>query len=1045
MSLDHAAIEHEIRAYWKKIDLLKLLQEKNAKGPPYFLLDGPPYANYVPHVGHIRNTVFKDLYIRLAFMKGHQVLFQPGFDTHGLPIENMIEKELELTSKKDIKKFGFSVFVKKARDSAMLNKDLWLSVYENLGSWYAWKKPYLTYDNDYLLSAWWCFRQMWDKGMVYEGKKPVHWCPHCQTSLAGYEVTDSYKDVSDPAVYVKFKIKDKDEYLLVFTTTPWTLPSNVAIFIHPEHIYAKVKTEKGILILAKERLNLLDRIKLSYEVIAEFPGKELGGISYEPLLDVPVQQVLLTHKHALRVYLSQPILKTRVASKVSAKKGLQTEDLFEDFVTITEGTGLVHCAPGHGKTDNEMGNKFEMPAPSPLTDDCTFTEDAGKYAGTFVKDADHAIMDDLDKAGKLLYFEKIVHSYPLCWRCKSPLIFRLNNQWFIDIEPIKALMLKENEKVSWQPDFAKERFQNWVAAAEDWNFSRQRYWGIPIPIWKSPSGKPYVLTTREEISAHAKKKIDDTLDLHTISDLELTNKEGERLERVHDIFDVWFDSGVAPFASLGYPSKNKELFDAHFPVSRINESQDQIRGWFYSLMFCSCAAFGKAPYQTVSMPGWVVDAKGEKMSKSLGNVVFAKDALEEFGADMVRFYYCWDIAPYTLQKFNVDTIKKDVHKFFTILWNLHTLVINDLEKAEDFTPVSPEDYWILSRLAGVIKATDEGIKSFEIHDAGRALYEFVVNDLSRSYVQMVRERMGQDTVPLLIIHKCILEVIKALASISPFMVEKIYQNFKKITPNLPQSVHLERFPEAGERQPDLEEQFAFAFDIIGAGLAARNKAGISNRWPVEEIVIDTTEKMAPRIIDELGDLIRAQVNAKHLLLGSLPVELSIKPDYKKIGETFGEKTADALTFIKEHPKQIIAQLKEKEEFTIEGYSYAKEHFVITESAEEGYLLAPLKSGKVFLRTILTEELEKEGYARELTRRLQDLRKKIGLEKKDKVNILIQLNEKDIGLFEDTWAAISEKVGAHGFILGAEEPLSPYPFTTKETIKEKSFTIWMERC
>ncbi|MCF7866760.1 isoleucine--tRNA ligase, partial [Candidatus Woesearchaeota archaeon] len=657
---DYKEVEKEIRLHWRKIELLKKIQEQNVNGDSYFLLDGPPYANNIPHVGHIRNTVYKDFYIRLAMMQGKNVLFQPGFDTHGLPIENVVEKKLGLKSKKEINQLGIKKFCDTCKENATNYKEDWLKTYEKLGSWYSWKEPYLTYDNNYIESVWWSFKKMWDKGMVYEGKKPVFWCPKCETALAGYETTDSYAEKEDPLIIVKFKVKNtENDHLLVFTTTPWTLPANVAIIVKGDADYVKTKTNQGNLIIAKNLLTLLQDLKINYEIIEEFKGEKIDGLEYEPILDVPTQQELTKNPKTQRVYMSIQLLKERVNAKVAAKLGIKSGDIHEDFVSVDDGTGLVHCAPGHGKTDNLVGIKYGLPNISPLDDQCRFTDDAGKYEGLFVKDADKTIIEDLKKQGKMLYAHKITHSYPLCWRCKSPLIFRLSNQWFLKTDTIKKQMLKANEDVVWQPEFAGERFQTWVENAEDWNFSRQRFWGIPIPIWKSEQGELKVIGSIEELEKELGEKLPKDFDLHTIGEIKFKSKTGNEMTTIGDIFDVWFDSGSAPYAAFHYPFENKEKFESHYPVDRINESQDQVRGWFYSLMFCGMGAIEKEPYKTISMPAWVVDKDGEKMSKSLGNFIGAEEAMDGYGADNVTLYYCSDVDPASTARFNPDTVLKD--------------------------------------------------------------------------------------------------------------------------------------------------------------------------------------------------------------------------------------------------------------------------------------------------------------------------------------------------------------------------------------------------
>ncbi|MBU0756547.1 MAG: isoleucine--tRNA ligase, partial [Nanoarchaeota archaeon] len=967
---DFKKIEKEINQFWRKINLLELLEEQNKKGESYFLLDGPPYANNVPHVGHVRNTIYKDLYIRINFMRGRNVYFQPGFDTHGLPVENMIEKKLELKSKQDIEKFGIAEFMKTCKEHAAMYKDLWIKAYDTLGSWYSWREPYMTFHNSYLEGAWWAFKKMWDKDWVYEGQKPVTWCPHCQTALAGYEVTDSYKNLSDPSVIVKFKLKStEDDHLLIFTTTPWTLPSNTVICVHPDKDYVKVSTkDKGNLILAKQRIELLEEIGIKdYSVLEEFKGKKLDGQYYEPLFDIPQQKELKKNPKCLRVYMSIALLKERVTSKVATKKvGVKARDVFEEFVSVEEGTGLVHCVPGAGKTDNDVGKHYGLPNLSPLDDECKFTEDVGKYAGKYVKDADHEIADDLHKNGTLLHYERKEHAYPVCWRCKAPLIFKMSNQWFLKIEPIKDIMLTDNEKVNWQPEFARGRFREWVTNAEDWNFSRQRYWGIPIPVWKCECGEKKAIGNLKELKEKALEDIPDDFDLHTVNLIHMRcEKCSGTMNRINDIFDVWFDSGVSPWASMGYPNDNKELFKEHFPVSRVNESQDQIRGWFYSLMFCSVATFGKAPYKAVSMPGWVVDNNGEKFSKSLGNGVEVEVAVDKIGADSLRFYYCWDIAPYALQKFSMETAGKEVHKMLNILWNLHSYLLAEAEdkKIEKFNEdeLKAEDRWIISRFNNSIQALYDSYDSFEIHEGGRKIYEFIVNDLSRTYVKMVRDRVEDEKIPLQVLNHCLVNTVIALAPITPFISDKIYRDLAAINTGFKESVHLVLLPKVGKGDKRLEEEFIVVQDLIASILGARDKAQLGVRWPISEVIIEAHDESIKAAIDNQIEIVQRLTNVRKIGFGIVPVKIKAKIDFKSLGKEFGQETGDAAEAMQKDMAAIEKHLEAgKTEFKIGKFNIKKDFFTLTTIPPEEYASSDFRGKSIYLFKEITSELFNEG-------------------------------------------------------------------------------------
>ncbi len=915
--LDLKQIEQEISDFWVKNNIYEKLFARKGK-KKYFLLEGPPYANGTPHIGHVKNTVMKDIAIRTAFLRGNSVLFYPGFDTHGLPIENMVEKKLELKDKKDIEVFGIGNFLKECRNNAALNADLWMSTFRKLGSLYPLKKPYLTYEDSYIESGWWTFSQIHKKGIVYEGEKPVMWCPHCETSLAGYEVTDSYKDVTDPGVYVLFKLKDEDASLLVFTTTPWTLPANVAIAVVPEENYVKVEIAGKKVILGEKRLQKVSEMGLGYKIIETFKGKKLVGKKYESLLDVPLQQELSKGSlgKAQIVVASIALLKERVASKVKAKKATAGRDLFEEFVTMNDGSGLVHVAPGHGKTDNIIGRHYGLASVSPVDEKCMMMPESG-FSG-FVKKADKEIIVRLKNEGKLLYQEQITHSYPLCWRCKSPLIFRLSKQLFFSVDKVKKIILKENKKVNWMPEFSRERFENWVENAEDWNISRQRYWGIPIPLWKCPAcNDEKVIESKAELEELSKKKISD---LHTVEDIKIKCSCGKEMNKFKGILDVWFDSGIAPWASMGYPHNNKKIFEEHFPVDRINEAQDQIRGWFYSLMFCSAAVFGKAPYKNVSMIGWVVDKNGNKMSKSVGNVIDAQETLDELGADMIRFYYCWDVSPYETQKFNKDIAKKEVGSFFNILWNLQNLVSRDKVKSLDL-----EDKWILSRLNSACTTYVEQFDKFETSHAMRALTHFVMNDLSRSYVQMTREK---DNGP--VIRECLVQVLKLIAPISPFITEKIWQNLRNKGIVKEESVHLSDWPKLDKKKIDLklEKDFENLMKVIEMGLAERDKIKIGLRWPLASITIESEKAIA----SELHELVMQQLNVKKINVK--------KGNLKVIFDTSATKELEAEGYARELARKIQAERKKR--------GFTKDQEIKLKIFTDGNTKALLETNKRFL-------------------------------------------------------------------------------------------------
>ena len=959
-------IESRIRNFWETHKIPQKLTQFDPKKPKFYLLDGPPYVNAEPHVGHIKTTTLKDVWSKFKLMQGFSVWHQPGFDTHGLPIENMVEKELKISSKKEIEKIGVEKFIELCKQKATGNERVWLELYKQLGAWRGYQEPYLTYENYYIESAWWTIKRLHERGLLYQGEKPTYWCTHCQTALAGYEVTDSYANLKDPYIFVKFPIKGKpNEFLLVFTTTPWTLVDNVAIAVHPEADYVKLKVENEFWILAEKRVEkVMELVGKAYEVVEKFKGKELEEIEYEAVLDVPVQKEL---KNARKVILSIPVLKSKSYKHGVLEKLKELKEEFEEFVNVEEGTGLVHVAPGHGPEDFFVGQHYNLPVLSEVDDEGKFTERAGKLKGLYVKDADRLIIEELKKKNLLAYASYVVHSYPLCWRCKNPLIFRLTKQWFLSIEPIKEQMLKGNEKVRWLPPFGKDRFRNWLKDAVDWCISRQRYWGIPLPIWICEKcGKVEVIGSLKELKAKALESLPEKLDLHKheVDKIHLKcSKCNSKMKRVKDVLDVWFDSGIAPWASLGYPFKHKEVFERLWPVDLIDESQDQIRGWFYSLMFCGVATFGEVPYKRVAMNGWVLDEKGEKMSKSLGNVVWAQEALEKLGADALRMYYCWEVAPWETQKFSFKTAQEIV-RALNIFWNSFNFY---LTYAKDFeftlSNLELEDRWILSRLNSLIKKVTLHLENFEFNKAGRALVEFVTNELSRVYIKKIRDRVWvfsdskTKSQALTVLFEVFYQLAKLFAPITPFLSEEIYQKLKRFK-QLKTSVFEERWPEAKEEFIDLEleSQFEKVLKVVEIGYAARQKTGLKLRWPVKEVLVECDAE-TKKAIQKLKPILKFFLNCKRIGFGK---------------------------------------------------------------GDETYEVAEEKGIRVWVKKVLDAELKEEAFLREFIRNVQECRKKFGFRVEERIRLQVNAPTSLTKILEKNESLISREVGSGILEFGKSE-------------------------
>ena len=838
--------EKEVEKFWKDNDILKKSMENRKEGPTYTFYDGPPTANGKPHIGHVLTRVIKDMIPRYRTMKGYMVPRKAGWDTHGLPVELEVEKELGLDGKEQIEEYGLDPFIRKCKESVWKYKGMWEDFSGTVGFWADMDDPYVTYHDDFIESEWWALKQIWDKGLLYKGFKIVPYCPRCGTPLSSHEVAQGYKAVKERSAVVRFKVKGEDAYFLAWTTTPWTLPSNVALCVNPDETYVKVKAADGYTYYMAQALldnvlgSLSEEGKPAYEILETYTGKDLEYKEYEPLYACAGEAAQKQHKKGHFV-------------------------TCDNYVTMTDGTGIVHIAPAFGEDDAQVGRKYDLPFVQFVDGKGNMTQET-PYAGKFVKDADPDVLVDLDKEGKLFSAPKFEHDYPFCWRCDTPLIYYARESWFIKMTAVRDDLVRNNKTVNWIPESIGEgRFGNWLENIQDWGVSRNRYWGTPLNIWECEDcGHQEAIGSREELEKLSGNPAAKTVELHRpyIDEITCTcPKCGKTMKRVPEVIDCWFDSGAMPFAQHHYPFENKELFEQQFPAQFISEAVDQTRGWFYSLMAESTLLFNKAPYENVIVLGHVQDENGQKMSKSKGNAVDPFDALATYGADAIRWYFYINSAPWLPNRFHGKAVQEGQRKFLGTLWNTYAFFIlyANIDKFDatkytlEYDKLPVMDKWLLSKLNTAIKEVDDNLNNYRIPEAARVLDNFV-DEMSNWYVRRCRERfwakgMEQDKInAYMTLYTALVEICKCAAPMVPFMTEEIYQNMvRSIDKNAPESIHLCDFPVADEAMIDkkLEENMEESLDIVVMGRAARNAANIKNRQPIGTMYVK-----APHTLDE---------------------------------------------------------------------------------------------------------------------------------------------------------------------------------------------------
>ena len=1007
--------EKNVGKFWRNQQIFEKSMKAREGKPVYTFYDGPPTANGKPHIGHVLTRVIKDMIPRYKTMKGYMVPRKAGWDTHGLPVELEVEKLLGLDGKEQIEEYGMEPFIKKCKESVWKYKGMWEDFSGTVGFWADMDNPYVTYDDNFIESEWWALKEIWNKKLLYKGFKIVPYCPRCGTPLSSQEVAQGYKLVKERSAIVRFKVVGEDAYFLAWTTTPWTLPSNVALCVNPEDTYIKVKAADGYTYYLAEALadNVLGGLAQeegvkAYEVLETYKGSDLEHKEYEPLYACAKECADKQHKKGFFV-------------------------TCDTYVTMSDGTGIVHIAPAFGEDDANVGRNYDLPFVQFVNGKGEMSEET-PFAGLFVKKADPEVLKDLDASGKLFAAPKFEHDYPHCWRCDTPLIYYARESWFIKMTEVRDDLVRNNNTVNWIPEsIGSGRFGNWLGNIQDWGISRNRYWGTPLNIWECEGcGRQESIGSRAELAERSGNPEDAKVELHRpyIDAVTFTCPDcGKTMRRVPEVIDCWFDSGAMPFAQHHYPFENKDLFEQQFPAQFISEAVDQTRGWFYSLMAESTLLFNKAPYENVIVLGHVQDENGQKMSKSKGNAVDPFDALDKYGADAIRWYFYINSAPWLPNRFHGKAVQEGQRKFMGTLWNTYAFFvlyanIDEFDATKytlDYDKLSVMDKWLLSRLNSTVKAVDENLAAYRIPETARALQEFV-DEMSNWYVRRCRERfwakgMEQDKInAYMTLYTALVTISKAAAPMIPFMTEDIYRNLVcSIDPSAPESIHLCDFPEVDEAHIDsqLEADMEVVLEAVVIGRACRNTANIKNRQPIGKMYI----KAGKELSDFYVDIIRDELNVKEAELTDDVSKLttySFKPQLKTLGRRFGKKINDVRQILAELDGQAaMAELNEKGTLTIQvdGQDEAleKDDLLIEAAQMEGYVSDSDHGITVVLDTNLTPELLEEGFVREIISKVQTMRKDADFEVMDHIRVSMQDNDKVQKVIQDNEAQIKSEV------------------------------------
>ena len=1002
--------EKQVEKFWEDNQIFEKSMKVREGNPSYVFYDGPPTANGKPHIGHVETRVIKDMIPRYRTMKGYQVPRKAGWDTHGLPVELEVEKKLGLDGKDQIEKYGVEPFIEQCKESVWKYEGMWEDFSHSVGFWADMKNPYVTYHNDYIESEWWALKEIWKKGLLYEGHKIVPYCPRCGTPLSSHEVAQGYKDVKERSAVVRFKVKGEDAYILAWTTTPWTLPSNVALCVNPDEDYVKVTSKGYTYYMAAALVDTV--LGEGAEILEHYQGKDLEFKEYEPLF--PYAEKRIGNKKAYYV-------------------------VCDTYVTLTDGTGVVHIAPAFGEDDSKVGHRYDLPFVQLVNEKGEMTEET-PWAGTFCKKADMAVLQALEDKDLLFDAPLFEHSYPHCWRCDTPLIYYARETWFIRMTAVKEDLIRNNNTINWIPEsIGKGRFGDWLENVQDWGLSRNRYWGTPLPVWQCECGHQDCIGSIEELKEKADNCPDD-IELHRPYIDAVTikcPKCGKEMHRVPEVIDCWFDSGSMSFAQHHYPFENKEIFEKQFPAQFISEAVDQTRGWFYSLLAISTLLFNKAPYENVIVLGLVQDENGQKMSKSKGNAVDPFDALQTYGADAIRWYFYTSSAPWLPSRFAGKTVVEGQRKFMGTLWNTYAFFVlyanidnfDATKYSLEYDKLAVMDKWLLSRLESTVKAVDDNLANYRIPEAAKALQSFV-DDMSNWYVRRSRERfwakgMEQDKInAYMTLYTALVIVAKAAAPMIPFMTEDIYQNLvRSINADAPESIHLCDFPEvhADWIDPKMEEDMADLLEIVVMGRAARNTANIKNRQPIGTMYVKSEFQLS----EFYKEIIEDELNVKEVVFKDDIADFisySFKPQMRTVGPKYGKLLNKIKTTLSElDGNKAMAELKSTGELKldIDGQEIVllEEDLLIDMAQMEGYVSESDHTITVVLDTNLTPELIEEGFVRELVSKIQTMRKEAGFEVMDKIRVYAKDNDKIVSIMKNHGDEIKSEVLAEEIVTG----------------------------